>query len=714
MRNRILGRRYRKRKEVIVAPLPVAALFDHFNAPDDTALLDRIPPVRPNSEDWSVPTGAFTIQNNRLQATFSTGVSLCIATFDSGLTDVEITQTVTFPSTGSSRSGGFVFRYSDNNNRFSAIISFDQGDMRIVQRASGTDTTLASFVFTPESGVDYDMTLTIQGDLITFTVANVQTIQATSSVGNTRTVQGIRGNNGHTGLAPIFFENFLLKNSPATADVVLTISDIPLTTSHFLPGHTEIHNPPTWSEPGWNNAKVSISQCSGVYAKQMSHFGMKDTWELGDPNNHIPGDEPDTALPNNLTGGSQSVQGAVNKMNEVTALDPSILLLWVFYGYPFWMKGTYNSSGITTPLPYRNAQGELNTFSAAGRIMTQYQPHAKILTREVAKITLAAGVRWYVWWNEFKGHENDHTLVNQRWAADYFSGTPGLHADMGYTWGYKNIMIDGVYEAADFLGINRSEIKFGGAYPVLRNQENTSNADAVNPVDYPMLHNRIWGTAIKMGWNAQKKFHDEVAANELPYHGYVVDVSIKKKVGGDTAPDEWAQREYNTDLMAAINAEKVRAGLPADFPVIGAEVYLGTGLTATEIATTPPGFVTALKSDSYRRLMLGGMHHPLQWGTHAVGLDESPTHDPWTLTSTVTNGGGQLLPWGVAQKGMKDHFGPGTVIYEHASTAPSLVEATPSAEKVWLINKTDTPKTVQIAPGNIVTLNGHEVAFPDR
>jgi hypothetical protein len=144
---------------------------------------------------------------------------------------------------------------------------------------------------------------------------------------------------------------------------------------------------------------------------------------------------------------------------------------------------------------------------------------------------------------------------------------------------------------------------------------------------------------------------------------------------------------------------------------VGSEVY--KYMPNVDLDTADPRLLLAFATEVYRRLLLGGMTHPLAWGSDSEASNTTNTAD-WMTTSPTTSDGGTQLEWGVVNDWFKDHFSPGTVIYTHTSSDNSKVEALPSADKVLLINKTNDTLSVQIAPGNIVTLTPYQVRCVER
>jgi hypothetical protein len=106
------------------------------------------------------------------------------------------------------------------------------------------------------------------------------------------------------------------------------------------------------------------------------------------------------------------------------------------------------------------------------------------------------------------------------------------------------------------------------------------------------------------------------------------------------------------------------------------------------------------------------LYHQLTAGA-SVSMRWSPQAQPNELvgqnlfTDTLVEGGGQPLPAYYVYKAFREHFGPGTQLYQSSSSSPDI-EVLASATKTLLINKRSTAVRVRLND-QLINLQGYEV-----
>jgi hypothetical protein len=358
--------------------------------------------------------------------------------------------------------------------------------------------------------------------------------------------------------------------------------------------------------------------------------------------------------------------------------------------------------------------------------MYQNLAYMRLLITEAAKLVMAApyNVRWFQIWNEAKGFFNNRDDIGQKYEMDFLSGdTSDGIVELGYGYVYIEC-VRALFDAADELEIDRSELMIGGPYTNMRTNGNKTS-ETLPASGYPLLYDRPYGTWKKAATQGIETFLDNIgtavtaaiSAGRLDpgttvddiFHFLCFDFGPGNTDDVYLTSDPWVTVTKYTDLMDWANAELAAHGMSSK-PIVGSEVY--KYIPNIDLDVADGDMLLAFATDVYRRLLLGGLTYPLAWGSDSEASDTTNTAD-WMTTSPLTSGGGTQLEWGVINGWFKDHFGPGTVIYEHTSSDESKVEALPSATTVILINKTNVVCTVDVG-GVVHSLAAYEVAKVDR
>lgn len=709
-----IGRRGRRRRPAINT---TASYYDDFYGFGDTTLASRLPLLRPRSstQTWTLAASAtMVLSDGHLEGRFA-GQNNATCYMDYGTDSAEVWLDFEFPSTGTNRSVSAMLRLLDTSNFWMAQCHMDQATARIVQVIANANNNRTNGTYTWLANTRYSVRLSATASAFSATYYSVDSqgvrTPLTLLTGNNpathsavtpdtgRNLHGIRTSNTQ-GQGATRIYKFEGTPEPAPFDSVVTVAGVSLGTSKMVPGVSHVQNPASWREAGWPNAKIALDAAIAIHNLHIHPFGLTDPWKLDSPTTWVPtnaANVPSPLLPNHLLDvGETGFQTALTRIREINASDPIIMTC---YGAPWWMKGRLQSNGQTIPCIYPD---DISTDE--GRVMTRYLPYWQILVREAAKIAMASpfNVRIFQVWNELKGFYKDRFNTAHKWATDYYAGTTGLNADCGYTWFYK-VTLDGLAEAAAYHGLAASDYKVAGPYALVRSQ-GVINADSVPSTGYSTLRNRVWGTMDKRGIKGIEEFHDLVIANSLKYDYLCFDFGPGNNDGTYPTTDQWDIRTKYDDLFAWVAQEKTRINLP-NLPVIGSEVYAGLGGGADH-NTAPAGQITAVKTDTYVRLLKAGITYPLAWGPEYTADDTTNT-DAYIINETSTISGGTIAPWGTVNSYFTNHFGPGTVLYE-VSSDDDNIDGIASDTKIIAWNKTSVTQSVNVE-GVRVSFNAYEV-----
>ena len=511
------------------------------------------------------------------------------------------------------------------------------------------------------------------------------------------------------------------------ADVTITIGGSPLLTSKFMPGVSFVKNPVFFNTAGWNNAKVALANSLGIANLHLMNFGMGDPWTLNNPTGWEDGvvTVPAPSTPNRLTGANNRVAGAIAKMQEMRTTNPDMEFMFTLYNYPWWQKGILaNNATSVYPIPIA-ASPDYDSFTDQGRIMYQNLAYFKLLTKEAAKIVMAApyNVRWFQVWNEAKGFFNNREDISQKYEMDFLPGdTANGKVELGYGYVYIEACA-ALLEAADELSIDPSELMIGGPYTNMRTNGNKTS-ETLPASGYAQLYDRPYGTWKKAATqgietfldNIEDAVADAVTDERLPpgttvddiFHFLCFDFGPGNTDDVYLTSDPWVTVTKYTDLMLWANAELAAHGMSSK-PIVGSEVY--KYVPNIDLDTADAQLLLAFATEVYARLLLGGLTYPLAWGSDSEASDTTNTAD-WMITSPLTAGGGIQLEWGEINGWFKDHFGPGTAIYEVTSDDDSVFGIA-SATHLLLVHHEPTDRNVSIG-GTLYPFTGHEVRLMVR
>lgn len=748
MRNRVTHRRIQRKKFVSPNPLPFAWVYDNFTGTNDTSLASRNPPVRLNSNSWTVPQGSYAINNNRLEARFPSS-GQAVATFDTGFPDAEMKMVIRLPATGTGRVAGFTFRYTSNSDRWSAVIAQDNSELRIIETTGGTSTTRKFLAVSPQSGVDYNARLLLQGDRITFSVDGLGSIDYESSVGNTRTRHGLRANQAVSG-AVIIFDEFLILPAPDVSDVVATISPTPLRTARTHISISAVDNNHRTDFAGATAQKnLMLTNLAGKAHNLnmfIESFGNGTTLGSWNGTSNLPADMPQP----NLTGWKASFDILD------AALDPDT---WGIYGHrlPYQLTGNTADDGITV----KSTSATYNQENR--RLLTDKVPqYIEWVARWSSELMLySPKIRTFFLGSEGKGFQTvvkvevDGVVIradrNQSWDWDDYAGTPG-RADMGF-FAYFEAFREGIIEGATRANVALSDITVVSPYPVISHQGSLADggsADAVRTntrndwLGSPVDTSDINGNATYPGWPNVAAIHFTFEHVRLMQEkGYSI-TAPKWRFGIDYGTFSADNQPYNLlsdhdiafnrvmGMETFVNKSLEKYGFVVDEVERGQPEYYAKAMNPMDVAGLY--FIDEELRDDYQGSIRGvwliacylmGIDFPDQWSFYGRG-DQSyiggndpnqwygglvvrPVSSDSNHSSSVPADGGTALAALAMVDGLKTHFPPGTEIYEMEFNTP-FWRGMASDTHAFIVNESGQTKTLSIGSGTSpVTFQPYEV-----
>lgn len=163
--------------------------LDLFTGADTTALTSHTPNTDISGNGWSNINGTFTILSNRARSATGGSPLFSLATMDVGKADVSIRCIVNTPGAGYS---GVIFRLTDANNFWAALINAGTDNLYLFEYASGfTQRGIASVAINTDT--DYTIDVVCTGTSISVKLDSANEITYTSSANQTATKHGIRG-----------------------------------------------------------------------------------------------------------------------------------------------------------------------------------------------------------------------------------------------------------------------------------------------------------------------------------------------------------------------------------------------------------------------------------------------------------------------------------------------------------------------------------------
>ena len=679
----------RRRPVAAGAPLPIAITYDNFNGVNDASIAARVPPVPVSTNAWSIPTAnAVIVTNNaKAEARFPT-VGNAFARVDTGVANADIRVKTVVPSTGSNRSSGIVFRYTNASNFWYTQLNFSSQKAQIWEFTSATPTLRAEANFTVVADTEYTMRLVLQGDDMVFTVEGVGTVEFSSSVRNTATFHGIRATNS-VGGGVVTFEDFIVLPPPTVADITINVAASPLFTSVYETSVSHVntndlvHGNATARSRAYTNLAGKLK-----YHRVSAHsYGANDPW-LWDgtgtrPTNPWNWGNLDTYMAATVTMGGIPIVG--------------------FGNYPWHTKGRWLGGTSTTPLTYADQ------LSDDGRPITEKLTDVlhfvqKVVERYAVAANNPSGVA-VRWWQpggwEFHGFERGRDGTFTNWGFDDYAGTPG-QADMGMAFLHNQIAARIISTCAT-LGIAREDIKIITNYPPMTANGVTGGGSV--PADHP-LRSKPWGTANKAPIDALLGMLPLLDEGSWDYWSY--DQTSRNRDAIAATADDWVNNERFTDT-----AEYLRGAVDAlgfsDMPFIVSERYskpqVDPGLDQFQLRAS-------LIADAEIRFIKAGASMAMTWST--IGRANEPGNEYEAGLHSLVNvsTGGVALPVLEVLDILGDYFGAGTPIHDMTITGTG-VDGIASDTKVYLINKTNEDQTVNL-DNTTYSLGPYERKLVDR
>jgi len=174
-----------------------------------------------------------------------------------------------------------------------------------------------------------------------------------------------------------------------------------------------------------------------------------------------------------------------------------------------------------------------------------------------------------------------------------------------------------------------------------------------------------------------------------------VDMGLDNKDGINTT-DEFTAAQKFVDAVTWIR-QQPNGG--ATLPIWWAEWYATPYTRPYDLA-----HANAVMANALIRTAQSGAAVALVWGPQ--GDAQGFSYPEGICSDTGVAGGGQPTPYQATAQAFKEAFGPGTQLYQAASSPPVVVLA--SATKVLLVNTAATAMTVSVA-GMTIVLAGFEV-----
>lgn len=175
----------------IATPAPVLLISDTFTDTNSVDLASHtIAPTNIPATAWTVRAGTWQIQSNR--GTTTTGAANGHATLNSGVGDVVITaKVVNNGSAGQANDSGIVVRWGSTNAFFRISINAADDVIRIVERAGGSNTVVATTSVTIATGTEYTIVVTCSGSTISATLDGANAVSYALATANQ--ASGIHG-----------------------------------------------------------------------------------------------------------------------------------------------------------------------------------------------------------------------------------------------------------------------------------------------------------------------------------------------------------------------------------------------------------------------------------------------------------------------------------------------------------------------------------------
>lgn len=642
-------------------------LLDNFDSGvDDATLAGRAPIIRPNVNTWGVPSGVFVTKSGKAEARFPT-INSAVVRVDTGIASCELSMDFILPASGSNRSAGILYRYTNITNYWYTLANLDTQKFRIFELTAGVATqrgTEADFEFLPN--VKYTMRLLLTGDYMFSSIDEIAAITHQSSVRNTATFHGLRATNTIAAEA-IKFDNFDMLVAPAPADNYVTVNPAVLMTSNYKTSITHMSGPDlrTGNAVARERAKASLATALELHRVSTHLYGVSDPWNW----NGV-GTRP--AEPTNWNSLDATLQ-MVRDMNGEPILG--------FGNWSWHLKGKWTGGLNTTLCTVADA------FDENGRPLTDQVTALRLFVRRTAERYLPAATHNVRWWQttnwEAHGFERDRAGGFDVQGFDDHPGTAG-QADMGMAY-LHNIVYDELMQVADELNIERSELNIITGYFRI-NTRGVPSSDSV-AVGHD-LREKAWGTANSSGIDSILGHLPLLTAGSWDYWSYDIGSLNKDDV---VLTDDWTNLQRFTDIGVFIRDAVAAIG------------FGSKGCFVSERYTKPqtdPGvgkqqYRAAINADSERRFLLLGLDGAMYWSPIGRANEPGAEAEAGLITSVATSSGGQTQPAFDVVKGFHEEFSPSTPIHD-VTIIGSGITALASDEKVLLINHTDVSKLVAV------------------
>jgi len=487
---------------------------------------------------------------------------------------------------------------------------------------------------------------------------------------------------------------------PPAVDVEITITPTQAALSQLQLGVTWVTSSPvTFDRQNWPNVKINGPSMFGHQSIHIFPFGLSEPWSglNEEPTNPA----PTSSLNFGTTSQSHLLNGALTDMRSFSASEPIHMKL---YGACWWMKHRVAADGSITNCTVADK------YSSEGRVKNSRLPDFLYMIKEVAKLGMSYGVRWFSFWNELKGYVA--TSV-----SDVSMNSGAGDTAMGYGYLYQQAC-EAVLQAADDMGIARTQIKMGAPYNTLRGRSSTAAAVGSGNPYAQYLYARPWGWMDNTGYNAIETFLNNVVAHNLRFDFLSVDGADFNKglaTDGSTVPGDWyAANDWDNglhyhDWHLWLKATMAARGL-VNKPIVWDEFYRYAVKTVYPNGETRDAYDAALCADFLRWCVLDEVKWPQAWGPFAIQFNNGRC--PGLLTGENTSAGGKPTPYGRVAELFKLHFPPGTSV-KTSTTSDNTLLTVPNATHCIVINKLNSVQTTRINGGVVHTLTPHQtVALP--
>ncbi len=447
-----------------------------------------------------------------------------------------------------------------------------------------------------------------------------------------------------------------------TVDATITVSSEKIGTSKFITGLSHVD----YTLRGGGSANNAAAQAKGKEL-MAGAIGMNAT--------HVHGFGIAALWPQPDAGWNWSTLDAQMEVFKETGGQKAIIL----YGFPWWMRGVLNADGTTRLLT------STDQFLTEGRILTSKMEAFDAYVDAIARRYLAAphNVRVWVLGNELKGYYNRRDQQKNLWDSGVYPGTPGDHADHGYTYLW-NRWAGVMRKAAIDIGLDPNELVLMGPYAAVRSEAVPSGATV--ELGHP-LAGKPYGEFRK---NAIETI-DTFLKNADNPGGIAFDAGSGNAVGGETV-DIFKRQQKWVDIMSYIRNHAGGAG--TNLPVFVTETYLRTG----DNETSGDAEQAAFKTVGTFELIRSGYTSAWLWSP--IGLGEPNPPAGGLMTGTSTADGAQPKPWYDSLKAIHEQFAPGTDLYQVNISNSEVIDALANDTKVFLVNKK--------GQGQVVKVNGTE------